>query len=582
MKATRGGTTLARTAACACLLASLSARAAFPEPARSREAMAATAHPLATAAALAILREDGNAIDAAIAAAFVIGVVAPFSAGIGGGGFAVVHLQERTGRAQQTLALDFRETAPLGATRDMYLDPTTKAVREGLSVDGHLSVAVPGTVAGLAELHAKHGSLPWRRLLRPAIDIARDGFLVSEHFTESFLERKEAMTRFPSTRAVFMKRDGTGAEVPLQPGDRLKQRDLTATLKEIARDARSFYQGRVAQAIDSEMKAGGGVLSLSDLSAYRPQWREPVCGDYHDLRLCTMPPPSSGGVHLLQILRLLQGTDLRALGWHHVDGLHRLIEGMRIAYADRAVHLGDPAFTKVPVTELTSQAYADARRKEIDPLKARRSIDVKAATPEQLARARESNDTSHLTVVDAQRNAVSLTFTVNYGFGSGLVAPGTGVLLNDEMDDFAAAPGVPNSYGLMGGEANSVQPQKIPLSSMTPLIATKGGRFFMSAGAPGGSTIITTVLQTIIHVVDFDMDAQAAVAAPRIHHQWQPDVTRVERFGLDEPTARALSARGHILQVVERGWGNAMCIVEQGGVLTGGADPRGEGEARGL
>lgn len=562
-----------------CLLASGGARAAFPEPALSREAMAATAHPLATAAALQILEDGGNAVDAAVAAAFAIAVVEPFSAGIGGGGFAMVHLEAHDGKAQQTLALDFRETAPLAATRDMYLDATTKAVREGLSVDGHLSVAVPGTVAGLAELHAKHGSLPWRHLLKPAIDLARDGYLVSAHFTDSFRERQAVMTRFPSTRAVFMKKDRSGAEAPLAPGDKLKQRDLAKTLKEIAKDPRSFYEGRVANAIDAEMKAGGGALALADLKAYRPQWREPVCGDYQSLRLCTMPPPSSGGVHLLEILNLLQGTDLGALGWHHVDGLHRLIESMRIAYADRAVHLGDPAFTKVPVAALISKSYADARRKEIDPLKARKSADVKAATAEQL---KESNDTSHLTVVDAQRNAVSLTFTVNYRFGSGLIAPGTGVLLNDEMDDFAAAPGVPNSYGLVGGDANSVQPNKIPLSSMTPLVATKSGHFFMAAGAPGGSTIITTVLQTIINVVDFGMDAQAAVSAPRVHHQWLPDLTRIERFGLDQATQKALEARGHVFKIIDGGWGNATCVLERDGVLQGGADPRGEGEARGL
>lgn len=561
--------------------------AAFPEPARSKEAMAATAHPLATAAALEILEDGGNAVDAAIGATFAISVVEPFSAGIGGGGFAVIHLAPTTADKPSAIkALDFRETAPAAATRDMYLDKATGQVIDKLSTDGHLSVAVPGTVAGLAELHARHGSLPWRRLLKPAIDLARDGYVVSEHFTGSWEYRREAMTRFESTRAVFMKRDATGQQVPLEPGDRLRQRDLAKTLREIARDPRSFYEGRVGEAIAAEMKTGGGLVTLDDLKAYAPRWRDPVCGDYKGVQLCTMPPPSSGGVHLLEILHLLEAPgqpDLRALGWHHVDGLHRLIESMRIAYADRAVHLGDPAFTKVPVAQLTSKAYADLRRKEIDPARARKSNEVKAASPELLAKiAAEGQETSHLTVVDAKRNAVSLTFTVNYGFGSGLVAPGTGVLLNDEMDDFAAAPGVPNSYGLVGGEANSVQPKKIPLSSMTPLIGTKGGKFFMTAGAPGGSTIITTVLQTVIHVVDFDMDAQAAIAAPRVHQQWLPDFVRIERFGLDEPTKKALEARGHVFKESDGGWGNAMCIVEREGVLEGGADPRGEGEARGL
>lgn len=569
---------------------------AFPAPAKSTEAMAATAHPLATAAALEILEDGGNAVDAAIAATFAIGVVSPFDAGIGGGGFAVVHLagEAAVNKPSDIKALDFREVAPSAATRDMYIDKATGKVIPGSSVDGHLSVAVPGTVAGLAELHAKHGSLPWRRLLMPAIDIARDGFEVGEDFVWSFEDRKDVMAKYEATRAIFMKRAPQSATVPagelvpLARGDKLRQRDLAKTLKEIARDPRSFYEGRIAQAIDADMRANGGLVTLADLKAYAPRWRDPLCDTYKGVRLCTMPPPSSGGVHVLQMLRLLENDPV--LPWHHVDALHRMIEGMRIAFADRAVHLGDPAFTRVPVTELTSRAYAELRRKEIDPAQAKKSTDVKAASPEVLAqiaaalaaKPAESKDTSHLTVVDKQRNAVALTFTVNYGFGSGVVTPGTGVLLNDEMDDFAAAPGVPNAYGLLGGEANSVQPKKIPLSSMTPLIGTKDGKFFMTAGAPGGSTIITTTLQTVLHVVDHGMDAQAAIAAPRVHHQWMPDATRIERFGLDDATQRALEARGHVFKVSDHGWGNAMCIVERDGVLEGGADPRGEGEARGL
>ena len=571
-----------------CLLGSWRVHAASAQAARSKEAMAATAHPLATAAALELLDAGGNAVDAAVAAAFVIAVVEPFSAGIGGGGFAVVHLEESPTKPQETLALDFRETAPRGASSAMFIDPLTGTLRPGQAVDGHLAVAVPGTVDGLAELHAKYGSLPWRLVVKSAIDLARDGFVISEHFANSFRQRKDVLSRFPATRAVFMKRSRFGTEVPLEPGDRLKQRDLAKTLKEIAKDPRSFYEGRVGNAIDAEMKAGGGVLTLSDLKQYRARWRVPLCGDYKDVRLCTMPPPSAGGVHLFEILNILDGTDLAALGWHNVNGLHRLIESMRIAYADRAVHLGDPAFATVPTSELTSKGYAERRRKDIDPFKASKSSDVKAGTSAQLAAGfaaglpKESNDTSHLTVVDAQRNAVSLTFTINHGFGSGLVVAGTGVLLNDEMDDFSAAPGVPNGDGLVGGDANAIQATKVPLSSMMPLVATKNGHFFMTAGAPGGSTILTTTLQTVLHVIDFNMDAQAAVAAPRLHQQWLPEETRIERYGLDDATQRALEARGHTFAVVDGGWGNAMCIVERDGVLEGGADPRGEGVARGL
>ncbi|HEY4221304.1 MAG TPA: gamma-glutamyltransferase [Myxococcota bacterium] len=554
--------------------------------------MAATAHPLATAAALEILADGGNAVDAAVAATFAVSVVEPFSAGIGGGGFAVVYLEgkdAKTSAASRTFTLDFRETAPAGASRDMYLDPSTHQVNPNASVDGHLAVAVPGTVAGMAELHKKYGKLPWRRVLEPAIAIARDGYVVTEPFVNAVTRRKDLLAKYPGSRAVFMKKTKSGEQVPLELGDKLVQHDLANTLKEIAKDPKSFYTGRVADLIDDDMKKNAGVLSKADLAGYQPQWREPLCAPYEGYELCTMPPPSSGGVHVLEILNLLSGTDWKALGWHQPDVVQKMIEAMRIAYADRAVHLGDPAFTKVPVKELISKAYADSRRKEIDPAKAKKSADVKAATPEalaaiaaQLAAHPESTDTTHLTVVDKERNAVSLTFTVNLGFGSGVVVPGTGVLLNDEMDDFSAAPNAPNRYGLTGGEANSIQPHKIPLSSMTPLIATKDGHFFMTAGSPGGSTIITTVLQTVLHVIDYGMDAQAAVSAPRIHHQWLPDSVTVEKFGLDDATAKILTARGDELVYRDGGWGNAMCIVQRpDGTLEGGADPRGEGVAKG-
>jgi gamma-glutamyltranspeptidase/glutathione hydrolase len=559
---------------------------AHRDPARSTAGMAATAHPLATDAAVEILRAGGNAVDAAIAATFAISVVEPFSAGLGGGGFAVV-LDARSGAVD---ALDFREKAPARATRDMFLGADGR-VAPGRSVDGWLSVAVPGTVPGLLALHKKHGKLPWARLVAPAIRLATDGFVVGARFVEDFAWRKEAMTREPATRKVFMKRDDAGQDAPFVVGDRLVQKDLATTLQTLAKQPRALQDGPLAKAIAAAMREHDGLIDEADLKAYAPTWRQPLCGPYKDLTLCTMPPPSSGGVHLLQILRLLDGTDLAAAGWHDVDALHRLIEAMRIAYADRAVWLGDPAFVDVPVAALTSAEYAARRRKDIASKKARKADEVAAGTPVQLGLPAntpvppmkprpEGQHTSHLTVVDGDRNAVSLTFTVNYGFGSGVVVDGTGILLNDEMDDFAAAPGVPNSYGLVGGEANAVAPGKIPLSSMTPLIATKGGRFFMTAGAPGGSTIITTTLQTVIHVVDYGMDAQMAVGVPRIHQQHRPEATRIEKAGLDPATRRLLEGRGHTFQE-SADWGNAMCIVERDGVLQGGADPRGEGAARG-
>jgi gamma-glutamyltranspeptidase/glutathione hydrolase len=563
------------------LLLSSSSQAATPRPATGKQGMAASAHPEATKAALTILQAGGNAVDAAVAAAFAISVVEPFSAGIGGGGFAVSF----NSKTMETKALDFREVAPKKATRGMYVDDKG-AVVQGRSVDGWLSVAVPGVVPGLFELHKAQGQLPWANVLRPAIDLASKGFVVGDAFVDSVAARADAL-RTAGSDPVFQK---------LVVGATLVQPDLATTLQAIANNPRAMHDGPIGKTIASEMKAHGGLITEADLKAYRPTWRTPLCGPYKGLTLCTMPPPSSGGVHLLQILRLLDGSDLKAGGWHDVNNTSRLIEAMRTAFADRAVWLGDPAFVDVPVAQLTSTAYAELRRKEIDPLHARQSSNVKAGTPEQLGlrkgsavppmkkqAKKESADTSHLTVVDADRNAVSLTFTVNYRFGSGVVVKGTGILLNDEMDDFAAAPGVMNSYGLVGGEANAVAPGKIPLSSMTPLIATKDGRFVLTAGAPGGSTIITTTLQTVLHVVDFGMDAQAAVTAPRIHQQWMPEATRIERLGFDAPTQQALEARGFTFDVREGGWGNAMCIVQRAdGTLEGGADPRGEGSAAGF
>lgn len=568
---------------------------AFAAPAVSQEGMAATPHPLATAAALEILEAGGNAVDAAVAATFVVSVTSPFHAGIGGGGFAIVHLEPTASAPGAVEALDFREVAPRAATRDMYREggkPDTPVV-PGASLDGALSVAVPGTVPGLVALHRAHGKLPWRQLLRPAIRVARDGFAVGDDFVWMFAHRREVMTRFASTRAAFMKRDRSGAEVPLIAGDLLKQPDLARTLAEIRDNPRALEEGRAGTALVAALQKHGGIITREDLTAYQPRWRTALCAPWRDLELCTMPPPSSGGVHVLQMLQLLEGTDLAALGWHSPDALHVIIESMRIAFADRATHLGDPAFTAVPVDGLISRAYADERRRGIDPKRAKQSADVKPGTAAQLAQTaapasppapaprKESADTSHLSVVDKNHNAVSLTFTVNYAFGSGLVADGTGVLLNDEMDDFSAAPGVPNQYGLVGGEANSIAAGKIPLSSMTPLIARKQGRFALSAGAPGGSTIITTVLQTLLHVEVYGMDCAGAVGAPRIHHQWKPDVTRIETWGLDAATERELTARGHVFKKGGT-WGNAMCIrALADGRLEGAADPRGEGSAAG-
>ncbi|MFZ9889587.1 MAG: gamma-glutamyltransferase, partial [Myxococcota bacterium] len=507
------------------------------------------------------------------ATALVISVVEPYSAGIGGGGFLVLRLA-----ADDAIeSLDFREKAPHQARRDMYLGEDGQVV-PGRSVDGYLSVAVPGTVAGLAEVHKKHGRRPWRTLVQPAIRIAEEGFLLDEVFVQALERRQEPLLRYPAGRALFAPKGQLR-----RAGERFRQPELAKTLRRIAKDPTDFYTGATARAVVADMERNGGLVTAADLANYAPQWREPVCGDFRAHRVCSMPPPSSGGVHLIEILNLLEKTPLKTLGWNSVDGLHAMIEAMRIAYADRAEHLGDPAFWKVPVSELTSIEYARLRAKEISLERVRASTEVVAATNAQLQAVRhESNDTTHLTVVDKERNAVALTFTVNYGFGSGVIVPGTGVLLNDEMDDFAAAPGVPNSYGLVGGEANAVQPGKIPLSSMTPFVVTREGRLVLAGGSPGGSTIITTSLQLVLNVIEHQMDAAAAVAAPRIHHQWLPDTTLYEPFGLDVGTRRDLEARGHSLSPRDR-WGNASAIVlTEEGWLEGAADPRGVGTAAGF
>jgi len=549
--------------------------AAFIQPLRSKRAMVVSAHPLASQAGLEILRKGGNAVDAAVATTFAISVVEPFSAGIGGGGFLLLH-QAGT---QEMKALDFRERAPLKATRNMYLDEQGK-IRPNASVDGYLSVAVPGTVAGLYQVHRQYGKLPWATLVAPSISYAQNGFVVSERFVGAAEKRKEVILDNLAARQVFT-RNG----VMYEPGDRLVQKDLAMTLQAITKNPQSFYKGNIARVIASDMAKNGGLITLQDLKSYKPIWRTPLCGNFRSSRICSMPPPSSGGVHLLQILNIISDTDLKSLGWHHPDALHLMVEAMKIAYADRSEYLGDPDFVKVPVEQLISRAYAAKRRQEIRMDKARLSPEVKPIDKETLQRyikANESPDTSHLTVVDQQRNAVSLTFTVNYGFGSGVVTPGTGILLNDEMDDFAAAPGVPNAYGLVGGNANAIAPRKTPLSSMTPTIVTQNNRFRMATGAPGGSTIITTVLQVILNVLEYNMDAGAAVSAFRIHHQWLPDELRVQPFGLDVATIQELRRRGH--NITEQSpWGNANAIVvTPDGKLEGAADPRGEGSPSGF
>lgn len=553
------------------------ALAAYPSPLQAKKGIVVSAHPLASEAGLAMLRKGGNAVDAAVATAFAISVVEPLSAGIGGGGFLVLRLAE-TGEIK---ALDFREKAPLAATRNMYLDAEGK-VRPNASTKGYLAVAVPGTVAGLYEVHHKYGKLSWSEVIAPAIKLANDGFIINNYLRSQFPEiskiRLDAILGNSAAREIFAP---NGILFPA--GEPLIQKDLARTLRSISKNPRNFYTGEIARAIADDMAKNGGLITLEDLKNYQPTWRSPVCGTFKVYQICSMPPPSSGGVLLLEILNIIGDSDIKSQGWHHPDTLHLLVEAMKIAYADRAVYLGDPDFFDVPVAALTSRTYAAKRRQEISMQRARTAGEVKVFDRQILQNlTRESSDTSHISVVDERRNAVSLTFTINTGFGAGLVVPGTGFLLNNEMDDFAVAPGVPNAFGLVGGEANAIAPRKVPLSSMTPVIVTQNDRLRLVTGSPGGSTIITTVLGILLNVLEYNMDVSAAVSAPRIHHQWLPDLLSIESFSLDALTLDELRRRGHRIQV-RNSWGNANAIeVKADNILEGAADPRGEGAPRGF
>ncbi|MBK6689420.1 MAG: gamma-glutamyltransferase [Deltaproteobacteria bacterium] len=538
--------------------------APLPRTAQGMKGVVASAHPLASAAGIQVLEAGGNAIDAAVATAYALAVVEPYSAGIGGGGFLLTY-DPKTQKAQ---VVDYREVAPKKAHRDLYL--VDGKVDPKKSLDGIFAVAVPGMVPGLAEAQARFGKLKLKQVLGPAIALAEQGFLVYPTFREASQYRLEALLAHPEAAKTFLK-DGQ----PYPVGERLRQPVLAKTLKELARvGPKLFTTGRAARAIVKESQRLGGLLTLEDLANFKPRLREPLVGDYRGYTILTMPPPSSGGTHLLQMLELLELERAKVgrrddLG---VADVHFQTEIMRRAYADRAEYMGDPAFVKVPIATLLSPEYLGRRFATIDPEKASSS----ASTP---AGPIESPDTTHLTVIDADGRVVSLTQTVNTGFGSAVVVPEVGVVLNNEMDDFSAAPGVPNAFGLVGGEANSVQPGKIPLSSMTPTIVLEKGQVRLAVGAPGGSTIITTVLQVILHVVDRKLSVAEAVAAPRLHMQWQPDQLRIEPGALSPEVKKGLEQRGH--KVVEKGqWGNATAIeVRPDGLRVGVADPRGDGAA---
>ncbi|WP_299489508.1 gamma-glutamyltransferase [Acaryochloris sp. IP29b_bin.137] len=546
---------------------------AAPPFAQGRTGVVTSAHPDATRVGLEILKQGGNAVDAAVATAMAISVVEPFSAGIGGGGFLLL----RIGETNQIVALDFRERAPLKANSKLYLDAAGEVIPRA-SIDGHRAVAVPGTVAGLQAVHQKYGRLPWQTLLEPAIQLAAEGFEMSDRTHRIITLRQKALAANPAARRIFLP-----SGQPLAVGSRLIQTDLAKTLRRLAADPQAFYSGSIALAIAKDMQKNNGLVSLLDLKTYTPTWRDPLCGEFRQMQVCSMPPPSSGGVHLLQILNLLTLGQPFPSTPDPPDYLHSLIEAMKIAYADRAEYLGDADFVEVPVKELISPQYAQRRIREINPNQARPAEQIRAMDARTLRWLQyESNDTSHLNVVDRDLNAVSLTFTLNLGFGAGVVVPGTGIVLNNEMDDFATAPGVPNAFGLVGNTQNAIAPAKKPLSSMTPTIVTEAGKLRLVVGAAGGSTIITTVLQLVMNVLVFEQDVASAINAPKVHHQWRPLPLRMEeRVKFPKPTVEALRQRGHQIQMRSQ-WGNANLIeITPSDELQGAADPRGEGTALG-
>jgi len=526
-----------------------------------------SAHPIASEVGLQILKKGGNAIDAAVAVKFALAVVYPGAGNIGGGGFMVY----RSAKGE-TAALDFREAAPLDATKDMYLDMYGQPIAD-LSLQGRLASGVPGSVDGMVKAHQRYGKLGWKELLQPAIDLARDGFSISPTQASELNSKATAFLEYNPEGVSFT------SKASWKAGDILIQHDLAKTLELIRDKGRAgFYDGEVAEKIVAEMKRGNGIISLEDLKNYEAKWRTPVSGSYRDYNVISMPPPSSGGIALIQLLKSVEEFPLEKWGFQRDSSVQIMIEAERRVYADRSTHLGDPDFYQVPQNELLNPKYNAIRMSDMNFERATPSSSIKAG---DAGSNRESEETTHFSIVDKEGNAVSLTTTLNGSYGSLVVVNGAGFLLNNEMDDFSVKPGIPNMYGLIGGIANSIEPGKRMLSSMTPTILEKDGKLFMVLGSPGGSTIITTVFQTILNVIDWDMNMQEAVNSPRFHHQWLPDEVAAEKESFTPELRKELKDKGY--SIIDR---NAIgrvdaILVSPNGELTAGADPRGDDAASG-
>ncbi|MDG2271551.1 MAG: gamma-glutamyltransferase [Halioglobus sp.] len=530
-------------------------------PIIARNGMVVGPEQLAAEVGAQILRDGGNAVDAAVATGFALAVTYPRAGNLAGGGFMLIHLAADD---KETL-IDYRETAPAAASRDMFLDDNGNLdrQREYFSLQ---SAGVPGTVAGMLYALKKYGTLTRAQVLAPAIELARDGIPVSYSLFFEISASAKNLRKNPAATRQFLQPGGYAYEI----GDIWRQPDLAWTLSEIsAGGADGFYRGEVAQLITTEMESGGGLITAQDLADYRVVERQPVRGSYKDFEIVSTPPPSSGGVHIVQMLNILEGYDLQAMGHNSAAYIHHLTESMKLAYADRSLYLADPDFVDVPVTQLVDKAYAEQQRQRIDSNVATPSVDI---APGQLLGS-ESTETTHYSVADRFGNVVSNTYTLNFSFGSGIVVPGTGMLLNNEMADFASSPGSANAFGLVQGEANKIEPGKRPLSSMSPTIVFRDGEPWLATGSPGGSVIISTVLQTTLNAMVFDMNIATAAAEPRIHHQWMPDVLRMEEgFSLD--TVRLLRAMGQNVDMASRTTGRTNSIILNEGWLYGASDTR--------
>tara|TARA_B100001094_G_scaffold295291_1_gene316547 strand:- start:28787 stop:30511 length:1725 start_codon:yes stop_codon:yes gene_type:complete len=536
-------------------------------PVWAARGMVAAPEPLAAKIGLNILKKGGNAVDAAVAIGYALAVTHPRAGNLGGGGFMLIYLR----RTKKMIAIDYRETAPQATKVKLYLDENKKPVADRTRYHG-LAIGVPGTVMGLEQARVKYGTMKRMDLMKPAIRLAQKGFRLSYALSQSLNQAATRFKRFPQAKHVFTKKNGQ----PYRPKEKWRQKELAQSLSQIAQyGTRAFYRGSIAKKIIQTVEKYGGVMTLEDLAQYKAVQREPVQGHYDVYDIFAMPPPSSGGVHLVQLLNTLQHFPLADWGHNTAQTLHVMAEAMKYAYADRSYYLGDPDFVQVPIRQLTHPKYGRYIAKRINTKRAQPSIKM---SPNR-SFIKESDQTTHFSVIDKDGNAVSNTYTLNFSFGSGLVAEGTGIILNNEIDDFSIKKGVANAYGLIGGKANQIAPKKRPLSSMTPFIALHQDNVFLVGGTPGGSRIITTCLQLILNVITHKMNPAEAVQAPRMHHQWQPDKIQVEQ-SLSQDTTALLDRKGHIIQV-QGAMGDAQLIMKNRNGLWGASDPRGYGVSLG-